>query len=54
MMDAMAGLHLPGLRDGRSPARAERFGVIAIKQRSIARHIRYLRQIRLPVHAIEA
>jgi Asp/Glu/hydantoin racemase len=28
-------------------ARAERFGVIAIKQRSIARHIRYLRQMGL-------
>ena len=28
-------------------ARAERFGVIAIKQRSIRRHIRYLRQMGL-------
>ena len=28
-------------------ARAERFGVIAIRQRSIARHIRYLRQMGL-------
>lgn len=28
-------------------SRAERFGVIAIKQRSIARHIRYLRQMGL-------
>ena len=28
-------------------ARAERFGVIAIKQRSIARHMRYLRQMGL-------
>src|SRR5712691_4733587 len=28
-------------------ARAERFGVIAIRQRSIARHVRYLRQMGL-------